>query len=253
MGIGTAYAAKQPNDGYTLLMVSLDSLGINPYIYPHIGYSLDHFDPITMVGQFPLVMLGPPDSKYQNFDALLRASTTQNQEFSMGTWGYGSVGHMAAIMIAQKTALKFNYVPFQGAAPSTQAAMGGHVDLTLAAPQQAVEFATAGRVKVYAVGGQTRLPELPDVPTFKELGFSDLQAMQWHGVAARAGGNPEIVQKLYAGCQSVFRDKSLAQKILHVGYTKIDARPPAAFAQFIREENQAWGKLVKATLAPITK
>ena len=253
MGIGTAYAAKQPNDGYTLLMVTLDSLGINPFIYPNIGYKPSDFDPITLVGQIPLVLLGPPDSKYQNFEALLRASKDDRKEFAMGTWGYGSVGHVAGVMIAQKTGLKFEYVPFQGAAPATQAVMGGHVDLTLVTPQTASDFVKSGRVKAFATGADSRLAELPDVPTFRELGYADVKAVQWHGLAARAGGNREIIGKIYAGCQSIFREKSLAEKILQVGYTKIDARSPADFDRFIREESESWGKLVKATIPPITK
>lgn len=253
MAIGTAYAAKQPADGYTLLMVTLDSLGINPVLYPHIGYKIEDFDPVTLVGQIPLVLIGAPSSPYSNFDTLLKAAITEKKELTMGTWGYGSVGHVVGVLITQKTPLKFEFAPFQGAAPAAQAVMGGHVDTTLITPQSAIDIVKTGRAKAFAIGGELRHPELPGVPTFKELGFPEVKSMQWHGVAVRAGGNKEIIDRLYAGCQKVFKDNDLSQKILQVGYTKIDARGPDEFGKFIRAEAESWGKLVKNSIPLINK
>lgn len=252
MVIGTTFAAKQPADGYTLAMVTLDSMGINPFLYPNIGYQASDFDPITLVGQIPLVLVGAPTLAFKDFEAVSRASSEGSKEFTLGTWGHGSVGHVVGVMISQQTPLKLQYVPYSGAAPSTQAVMGGHVDFAIITPQSAIEVVKSGRAKAYAVGGDKRLSELPDVPTFKELGFPDLRAMQWHGVAARAGGNAVIIDKLYSSCKDVFKDTDLASKILQVGYTKLDGRPPAEFSAFITAEAAAWGALVKSSIPPIS-
>lgn len=252
MMIGTAYAAKLPPDGYTILMVTLDSLGLNPFLYSNISYKVSDFDPITLVGEIPLVLFGPPTSPYKTFDDLATAMTAKKRsDFTLGTWGYGSVGHLVGAMIAEQTPLKFEYVPFQGAAPATQAAMGGHVDLTLATPQSAIDIVKTGRARAFAVGGDARLPDLPDVPTFKELGYPNLRAMQWHGVAARAGGDKAIIDKLYTSCQAVFKDPAMAAKILQVGYVKIDGRSPEDFARYIAAESELWGAIVKKSVPPV--
>jgi tripartite-type tricarboxylate transporter receptor subunit TctC len=252
MMIGTAYAAQQAGDGYTLVMVTLDSLGINPFLYPNITYKAADFDPITLVGQIPLVLVSSTESKLADFTALVKASKAEGKEFAMGTWGHGSVGHVVGVLIAQQTGLKFSYVPFQGAAPAAQAVMGGHVDLSMQTPQIATELIRTGRAKAYAIGGDARVPDLPGVPTFKELGYPSVQAMQWHGMAARAGGNQAIVDKLYASCMTVLRNPDYAKRILQVGYTRIDGRSPAEFGRFIRSESDTWGKIVKTSIPPVT-
>ncbi|MGT2509600.1 Bug family tripartite tricarboxylate transporter substrate binding protein [Cupriavidus basilensis] len=251
MMIGTGFAAKQPPDGYTMLMVTLDSLGLNPYLYRNISYKVSDFDPVTLVGEIPLVLVGAPNLPYANFEELAKASQHKKKEYSLGTWGYGSVGHVVGVTIASQTPLKFEYVPFQGAAPAAQAIMGGHVELSVITPQSAAELVKAGRAKAFAVGGEKRLADLPNVPSFKELGFPQLRAMQWHGVAVRAGGNASIIDKLYANCQAVLKDPAMAAKLLQVGYTKIDGRSPKDFAAFIASESAAWGEIVKASIPPI--
>jgi tripartite-type tricarboxylate transporter receptor subunit TctC len=249
MMIGTSYAAKQPADGYTLAMVTLDSLGLNPFLYSNISYKVSDFDPITLVGEIPLVLYGPSSLPYGSFEELLKASA-QGKQFLLGTWGHGSVGHVVAALIAEQTKIAFDYVPFQGAAPATQAAIGGHVDLALSTPQAAIEFVKSGRAKAFAVGGDARLAELPDVPTFKELGYPDIKAMQWHGLAARAGGNRDIINKLYESTLEIFKNPAMAEKLLQVGYVKIDGRTPEAFTGYIAAGSETWGPVVKNSIAP---
>lgn len=250
MMIGTSYAAKQPADGHTLVMVTLDSMGLNPFLYKNIAYRTSDFDPITLVGEIPLILFGPPGSPYEAFGDLAKASAG-GTVFSNGTWGHGSVGHLVSAMIADQTPLRFQYVPFQGAAPAYQAAMGGHVELAMGSPQAVIQAVRAGKARAYAVGGDTRLEALPDVPTFKELGYPELKAMQWHGLSARAGGDQRIIDTLYAGCDQIFNDPDMSEKVRRVGYTKIDGRPPAAFAQYMAEQTALWGEVVKRAVTPM--
>lgn len=246
MMIGTGHAAKQPADGYTTLMVTLDSMGLNPYLYPNITYSVSDFDPITLVGQIPLVLVGSPNLEHDTFEGLVKASRDTNRSFTLGTWGYGSVGHVVGAMIAQQTGLKLEFIPFAGAAPSTQAVMGSHVDLAIITPQSAIETVKSGMAKAIATGGETRQPDIPETPTFKELGYPDLRAMQWHGFSARAGGDAAIIDKLYSSCLTIFKDPDLAAKILQVGYTELDGRSPKEFSEFIAAESAAWGDVAKS-------
>lgn len=247
MIIGTEYAAKQPADGYTLVMVTLDSFGINPTLYRHPGYSTKDFDPLTLIGTFPLALMSASGFRYNNLKELRAAASGSGKPFTFGTWGVGSVAHMYGELIKAETGIPLDFIPFQGAAPATTAALGGHVDLTLSSSFTFLPHSKAGKAKALAIGGNTRYPELPQVATFAEQGYPNVGAIQWHGIAVRAGGNREIIDKLYAALKDVMSDPDTKEKLLKTGYTSIDARPPAAFGAFINAEGQKWERIVKAS------
>ena len=247
MILGSEFAAKQPADGYTMIMVTLDNLGINPSLYRNPGYSTRDFDPLTLVGFLPLVLMSSSGFRYNNLQELRAAAAASRQPFSFGTWGVGSVAHMYGELIKAETGIPFNFIPFQGASPATNATLGGHVDLTLASAFTSAAHVKAGNAKALAIGGTARAADLPRVATFGEQGFPNVGAVQWHGVAVRAGGKREIVDKLYATLKEVLQEPATQEKILKTGYTAIDARSPAAFASFIDAEAQKWERIVKAS------
>jgi tripartite-type tricarboxylate transporter receptor subunit TctC len=247
MILGSEYAAKQPTDGYTMIMVTLDNLGINPSLYRNPGYSTKDFDPLTLVGFLPLVLMSSSGFRYNNLQELRAAAAASPQPFSFGTWGVGSVAHMYGELIKAETGIPFNFIPFQGASPATNATLGGHVDLTLASSFTSAAHVKAGNAKALAIGGTARAADLPRVATFGEQGFPNVGAVQWHGVAVRAGGKREIIDKLYATLKEVLQEPATQEKILKTGYTAIDARSPAAFASFIDAEAQKWERIVKAS------
>lgn len=246
MILGSEYAAKQPADGYTMIMVTLDNLGINPALYKNPGYSTKHFDPLTLLGFLPLVLMASPGFRYNTLQELRAATAGSGQPLSFGTWGVGSVAHMYGELIKAETGIPLNFVPFQGAAPATNATLGGHVDLTLASAFTSASHVKAGKAKALAIGGSARNENLPQVATFAEQGYPNVGAVQWHGIAVRAGGKREIIDKLYAALKVVLQEPATQEKVLKTGYTAIDGRPPAAFEAFIAAEAQKWDRIVKA-------
>lgn len=247
MIIGSEYAAKQPADGYTMLMVTLDNLGINPNLYKNPGYTVKDFDPITLVGMLPLVLMASTGFKYSTLAELKQAYNATKKPFSLGTWGVGSVAHMVGELIRMEAGIGFDFVPFQGAAPATTATLGGHVDLTISSAFTSSSHIKGGRAKAIAIGGSSRNPDLPQVPTFAELGYPRINSVQWHGVAVRAGGQQAIVDRLYKEIHAILNEPESREKVLKTGYAGVDARPPAAFSAFIAEEAQAWARVVKAS------
>ena len=247
MIIGSEYVAKQPGDGYTMIMVTLDNLGINPSLYRNPGYSVKDFDPLTLIGTFPLALMSATGFKYNNLKELREAATDSGQPFTFGTWGVGSVAHLYGELIRAETGIPLNFIPFQGAAPAVTATLAGHVDLTLSSAFTFVPHSKAGRAKALAIGGNARHPEMARVATFTEQGFPNVGAIQWHGIAVRAGGNRQIIDKLYGALKAVMAEPETREKILKTGYTAIDARPPAEFASFINAEATKWERIVKAS------
>lgn len=246
MIIGTEYAARQPADGHTLIMVTLDNLGINPNLYRNPGYSVSDFDPLTLIGFLPLVLVTPANSRFDSFEQLRRQVSASGQSAFFGTWGVGSVAHMYGELMHMETGLNLEFVPFQGAAPATTALIAGQVDLTLGSAFTTARLIREGAVKALAIGGTARSPDLPDVPTFAELGFPNVNALQWHGIAVRAGGQRAILDKLYAAISEAMSEPETREKLFRTGYSSIDGRTPSAFASFIAEETQKWAAVIRA-------
>lgn len=245
--IGTEFAAQQPADGHTLIMVAPEIMLVNPVLFRNPGYRVEDFDPLTIIGFLPLVLMAPPGYKYDSLQQLRAAATASRQPVSFGSWGNGSVSHLYGIAFEAETGIKLNFVPFQGSAPSTQAVLGGHVELTLATAFTSVEHIKAGRAKALAIGGSARDPALPNVPTFAELGFPNIGAVQWHGIATRAGGRRDIIDRLYTAVSQVLAEPDTRAKVLRTGYSGIDARSPAEFASFVRTETPKWQRMVKTS------
>lgn len=238
--IGTTYAAKAEPDGYTLSMIFVDNMLINPVIMKDLQYSTSDLDPVAIVGQIPLVVLGSPNLPYDNLQQLHDAAVKEGRSFNLGTWGNGSVAHVFGAMLAKEGNFKFDYIPFSGSAPAINAVMGGHVDLAVATPASSANLVASGKAKALAVGFPTRVPELPNTPTLKESGLGKVNAMQWHGLAVRAGGNKQIIQKLSDAVNNVYADPVYYEKFAKIGYLKIGGMNPEQFSQFIHDQGSAW-------------
>ena len=132
MIVGTEHAARQPADGHTLIMVTLDNIAINPVLYRNPGYAAKDFDALTLIGALPLVLTAAPAFKFNTLQELRSAASSTREPFSFATWGVGSVPHMYGELIKAETGIPLNFIPYQGGAPATNATLGGHVDLTLA-------------------------------------------------------------------------------------------------------------------------
>ncbi|GGJ43155.1 Bug family tripartite tricarboxylate transporter substrate binding protein [Neoroseomonas lacus] len=253
MIIGTEYAARQPADGHTLIMVTLDNLGINPNVYRNPGYAVGDFDPLTLIGFLPLVLIGPAGSRFSSFEHMRRELSTARESAFFGTWGVGSVAHMYGELLRMETGVNLQFVPFAGAAPATTALLGGQIDFTLSSAFTSASQIRQGSVKAFAIGGDARHPELPDVPTFAELGFPKVSAVQWHGIAVRAGGNRAIIDRLYAALHQMLDEPETRTRLLRSGYSGIDGRTPDAFAGFIAEETRTWADVVRASGVTATR
>ena len=245
MIIGTEWAAKQPADGYVMTMGTCDNMAINPNLYRNPGYRAADFDPVTLVGTLPLAVMIPGNSRFNTFAEMKAEFAKTRKPLTFGTWGVGSFAHMVGEMIRMETGLGFDYVPFQGATPALNATLGGHIDVTLASSGTGAEHVIGKRLKAVAVGAPTRFAAIPDVPTFTELGYPNVRATQWHGVFVRAGGNKEIIEKVYREIAKVLNDPKSKETLTKAGYARIDGRSPAEFAKFIDDEVAVWGRVVK--------
>jgi len=193
-GIGMTEAQRAPSDGYKI-GVLISELAI----VPHLGMTkvtTADFIPIARLNGDPGLIAVRAESPWQTIDELLAAAKKSEGAVSMGNAGTGTIWHLAAAAVEQKTGVKFNHVPYQGAAPSVLALIGGHVDAITVSPAEIGPHVAVGKVRVLVAMSDKRLPAPYDkVVTFKEKG-TDLVLGTWRGLGVPLNTPPEVVKYL---------------------------------------------------------
>ncbi|MDA0275562.1 MAG: tripartite tricarboxylate transporter substrate binding protein [Proteobacteria bacterium] len=233
--VGTTAVAKAAPDGYTILM-SLSSISIFPVSDPINGkpapYTLADFAPIALVTSDPTVLVVAADGPYktiQEFIASARAYPGQMNYSSSGV--YGTL-HVAMEMFASAAGIKLFHVPYQGGGPAVAALLGGQVHALASGPAAAVGQIKGGKMRALAGWGDKRLPLMPDLPTFKELGYQDVEFYIWSGVFAPAGTPAPAVARLRAAVRAAVNDPQFRGAMDKVS-TPISYLDAPEFAKFL--------------------
>ena len=206
--IGMATVANAKPDGYTLLM-ALSSISIIPEADKLFGrepaYRSNQFVPIALISADPTVLVVRSQSPYKTLKELVADGKKQPNGLSFSSSGVYGTLHMAIEMFTHAAGLKMRHVPYTGAGPALTALLGGHVDLLASGPSVVTPQIKAGTLRPLAVWGAKRLPSLPDVPTFKELGY-DIEFYIWSGLFAPAGTPAAIVTSLRDAAKKAVAD-----------------------------------------------
>ncbi len=226
--VGMTAAAKAAPDGYTIL-TTLSSISIFPVSDPLNGkpapYELKDFAPIALLTADPTILIVRADGPYktiQDFVAYAKANPGKINYSSSGV--YGTL-HVAMEMFATAAGIKLFHVPYQGGGPALTALLGGQVQALASGPSPAAAQMKAGKVLALAGWGDKRVPVLPEVPTFKELGYKDVEFYIWSGLVVPAGTPQAAQQKLRAAVRAAVKDDAFAGAMQKVGspVTYLDA------------------------------
>lgn len=236
--VGTTAVAKAAPDGYTILM-SLSSISIFPVSDPINGkpapYTLADFAPIALVTSDPTVLVVAADGPYktiQEFIASARAYPGQMNYSSSGV--YGTL-HVAMEMFASAAGIKLFHVPYQGGGPAVAALLGGQVHALASGPAAAIGQIKGGKMRALAGWGDKRLPMMPDLPTFKELGYGDVEFYIWSGVFAPAATPAPVIAKLRTAVRAAVNDPQFRGAMEKVS-TPISYLDAPEFAQFLAKD-----------------
>lgn len=211
-GIGMTEAQRAPADGYKIGVI-ISELAIIPHLNMTKVTTAD-FIPIARLNGDPGVIAVRAESPYQTIDDLLAAARKQDGAVSMGNAGTGTIWHLAAAAVEQKTKVRFNHVPFQGAAPSVGALVGGHVDAITVSPAEIGSHVAAGKVRVLVAMAEQRLPAPYDkVSTFKEKGV-DLVVGTWRGLGVPLNTPPEVVKYLRDATRKTAEDPAFREALV---------------------------------------
>lgn len=193
-GLGMGEVQRAAPDGYKV-SVLISELAIIPHM-GMIKFTSADFIPIARLNGDPGTITVRADAPWKTVEEFLAHAKGKPGEVTMGNAGAGSIWHLAAAAVEEKTGIKFNHVPFQGAAPAVQGLMGGHVDAIAVSPAEVSSFVAAGKLKTLAIMSDQRLAGLyANVPTFKERGI-DLAVGTWRGLGVPLGTPPDVVTVL---------------------------------------------------------
>ena len=248
--IGTEIVAKAPADGYTLLLASQTN-AISATLYAKLPFDpIEDFTPITLIGREPgVVVVNPavPATTLEQFIAYVKERPAQVDFASSGN---GSGQHLFAALLASKTGMKMNHIPYKGSGQATTDLLAGVVAMSIPGTAGMVGHIKAGKLRALAVTGAARSPQLPDVPTVMESGVPDYEAYVWMGLLAPKGTPPAIIDRLQREVTAVLAEDEVRRYMAGAGI-EIVGSPPSEFGRFFRHEKEQWAKVIRETGAKV--
>lgn len=237
--IGSGFVARAPADGYTLLM-ALSSLAVIPESEKLFGrpapYTVDQFAPIALVNADPTMLAVPANAPWQSIADFVRDAKARPGDIPYGSSGaYGTL-HVAMEMFATAAQIRLLHVPFQGAGPAITALLSGDIKALASAPGTLTQHVQAGRVRVLGCWGRERAAAFPDVPTFMEAGFPEVEFYIWAGLFAPAATPAPIVTRLREAMRGAMQDADLLRAFEAAGSPPRYMDAPD-FARFFAEDS----------------
>lgn len=243
--IGSAFVAKAPADGYTLLLATGSILTINEALYPRLGFDpAKDFAAVSLLGDMPLLIVSNPHIPVKNVKELVEWTTKRNEPLTLSSPGNGTTPHLAAELFKREAGIPIIHVPYKGGAESATAIISSQVNGGIETPPSVLPHVQAGRIRALAVAGPSRLQAIPDVPTTAEIGFPDVQIVSWFGLVAPAGTPADIVQKLNGEVATALKSADMRER-----FDKLAIRPSgstsAEMTRFAQQERAKWSKVVR--------
>ncbi|WP_422099608.1 Bug family tripartite tricarboxylate transporter substrate binding protein [Variovorax sp.] len=244
--IASENVARSPGDGYTVFSADNGVLVYNPALYKKLPYDAEKdFALVGMMGRSPLIITAAPNAGIADAKALLAALKASPGKYSIATPGTGSPHHLAYELFQREVGVSMLHVPYKGGAPALQDLMGGQVALMMLDLPSGVSAVKAGKVVPLLAMSAERVPQLPNIPTARELGFANVEAYTWQGLVVPAATPKEVQAKLGTELQKAMADAGVRQKLYDAGW---EARPADAteMTRYTDAERKKWHALIKA-------
>ena len=242
--IAAVYVSHENKDGYSLYLSTV-SVIVNQIINPNASLDIVRdLAPIALVAAIPLVVVVNPDSDIHSIADLIARAKAKPGDMLHATVA-GSMPHLASLLFAERTGIKWTQVPFQGSPETVIDVMAGRSQATFTPVSSAIGQITAGKLRPLAVAAHKRCGALPDVPTLEEQGIADFDTSLWFGVFAPIGTPKPVIDKLAAAAQQAMQKPKAQEALRKQGFEQLSGGPDA-LADQIRRETARWTAVATA-------
>lgn len=242
--IGAEFVARAKPDGLTI-MHTLSTLLQAPHLTPSTPVDpINDFEPITKSATNGLLLVTHSGVPAKTLAELVELAKNSDTKFSYGTYGVGSTAHLYGHLFAKQAGLDMVHIAYRGESPSVADLLGGQIPLVFMSGNGAKAHLATGRMRALAVTGPERSLVAPDVPTFKELGYKDMDVNGWYGFFAPKGTPPEIVSKISKDINEILADPAIQKNFRDIDIQLVGSTPEE-FAKEMKPRYEMWGRLIK--------
>ncbi|MGH8698059.1 MAG: Bug family tripartite tricarboxylate transporter substrate binding protein [Burkholderiales bacterium] len=241
----TELVAKTPADGHTILLTTDATFSINPHLFARLPYSDRDFAPVTQLILLQQMLVVHPSLPAGSLAELVALARAKPGTLNYASYGSGSQPHLSAEMLKAKAGIDIVHIPYKGISLAVPAVMAGEVQMTFSGIATGRPQLQAGRLKALAIGGPKRSPLVPDVPTFTELGYPEVETHAWFGLFVPAGTPREAVNRIHRDVAAILNDPAFREKeVVQKGYDLVGSSPEE-FAAYLVRDRDARGRAVK--------
>src|SRR5882757_607388 len=243
--LGAAAVAQSPPDGYTLLLGTGSTHGTNSSVYSKLGYDpVRDFVPVVLVSTSPLLLVVRPSLPAKSVSELIALARSKPGQLSFGSYGTGSINHLAAELFNSMARTSTNHIPYRGSAPALTDLIGERLDYTFDGVSTSLGYIQAGTIRLLGVAAPDRTPVLPGEPTIAESGLPGFDTMVWFGLFAPAGTPKPVVDAVNRKANAVLASAQVKDSFAKLGFQAVGGSPDV-LARKVQTEMQKWADLVR--------